>query len=70
MEDTIMGGKPSTINDYDKVSARLEDSFPVLDLLQSCLSTPENLLNLKSSVLDKCSKIGGQITLRLKVIRL
>jgi hypothetical protein len=35
------------VNDYESVSRRLEDSFELIDLIKSCLSTPENLVHLR-----------------------
>ena len=58
-----------TVNDYDSVSRRLEDSFELIDLIKSCLSTPENLVHLRPQVEEKSSKMGGA-TLRVKIIRL
>ena len=57
---------PQTLSDYEAISARLEASFPVLDLLQSCLSTPENLINLKPQVEEAAA---GGVTVRAKVTR-
>jgi len=37
----------TTVNDYDNVSRRLEQSFELIDLIKSCLSTPENLVHLR-----------------------
>ncbi len=33
--------------DYDSIARRLEDSFELIDLVKSCLSTPENLVNMR-----------------------
>jgi hypothetical protein len=54
-----------TISDYEEISSRLQSSFPLLDLVMSCISTPENYENLKQQVEEKCDKV----TVRVKVIR-
>jgi hypothetical protein len=46
----------------------VEKSFEVLELLQSCLSTPENMEALKPQVEAKVTEMNG-LTLRVKVIR-
>jgi hypothetical protein len=58
-----------TVNDYEGVSRRLEVSFELIDLIKSCLSTPENLVHLRPQVEEMSSKMGGA-TLRVKIIRL
>ena len=58
-----------TLTDFESISRRLEESFELVDLVKSCLSTPENLAHMRSQVEEMCSKMGGA-TLRIKVIRL
>lgn len=59
----------STVNDYDSIARRLEQSFELIDLIKSCLSTPENMAHLRPQVEEMSSKMGGA-TLRVKIIRL
>ncbi len=54
-----------TISEYEEISARLEDSHQLLDLVNACLSTPENYENMKQQVEQKCEKI----TARVRVLR-
>lgn len=59
----------STVNDYDSVARRLEQSFELIDLIKSCLSTPDNMVHLRPQVEEMSTKMGGA-TLRVKIIRL
>jgi hypothetical protein len=40
--------KGLAITDYEDIASRLEQSFELIDLIKTCLSTPENMYNLKS----------------------
>ena len=60
----------SSISHFEDISSRHDLSLDLLDLLRTCLSTPDNLTHLKPQFLDKLASHGGTATLRVRIIRL